>query len=49
MEIEVVGTGCASRKEAALVIDGRVRSTGRIPGVEEIAGSIAQGAGRTDG
>ncbi len=32
------------RQTPALVIDGRVRSTGRIPGAEEIAGWIAQAA-----
>ena len=37
------------RQTPALVIDGRVRSTGRIPGVEEIAGWIAQAAERKDG
>jgi len=36
------------RQTPALVIDGRVRSTGRIPGVDEIAGWIAQAAGRKD-
>lgn len=35
------------RQTPALVIDGQVRSTGRIPGSDEIAGWIAQAAGRT--
>jgi small redox-active disulfide protein 2 len=34
------------RQTPALVIDGQVRSTGRIPASEEIAGWIAQAAGR---
>ncbi len=37
------------RQTPALVIAGQVRSTGRIPGVEEIAGWIAQAAERKDG
>ncbi len=32
------------RQTPALVIDGQVRSAGRIPGAEEIAGWIAQAA-----
>ncbi len=32
------------RQTPALVIDGQVRSSGRIPGAEEIAGWIAQAA-----
>ncbi len=37
------------RQTPALVVDGQVRSSGRIPGAEEIAGWIAQAAERTDG
>jgi small redox-active disulfide protein 2 len=37
------------RQTPALVIDGQVRSTGRIPGADEIAGWIAQAVGRTRG
>ncbi len=37
------------RQTPALVIDGQVRSTGRVPGAEEIAGWIAQAAGRKEG
>ncbi len=37
------------RQTPALVIDGQVRSTGRIPGADEIAGWIAQAAERTTG
>jgi small redox-active disulfide protein 2 len=37
------------RQTPALVIDGLVRSTGRIPGADEIAAWIAQSAERTTG
>ncbi len=37
------------RQTPALVIDGQVRSSGRVPGAEEIAGWIAQAAERKDG
>jgi len=37
------------RQTPALVIDGQVRSTGRIPGADEIAAWIAQSAERTTG
>ncbi len=37
------------RQTPALVIDGQVRSTGRIPGAAEIAGWIAQAAERSGG
>ncbi len=37
------------RQTPALVIDGQVRSTGRIPGADEIAAWIAQAAERTTG
>ncbi len=37
------------RQTPALVIDGQVRSTGRIPGADEIAGWIAQAAERKAG
>jgi small redox-active disulfide protein 2 len=37
------------RQTPALVIDGQVRSTGRVPAAEEIAGWIAQAAERKDG
>lgn len=37
------------RQTPALVIDGQVRSTGRIPGMEEIAAWIAEAAGREHG
>lgn len=37
------------RQTPALVIDGQIRSTGRIPGAEEIAGWIAQAMERKDG
>ncbi len=37
------------RQTPALVIDGLVRSTGRIPGADEIGGWIAQAAERTSG
>lgn len=37
------------RQTPALVLDGQVRSSGRIPGAEEIAGWIAQAAERKDG
>ena len=37
------------RQTPALVIDGQVRSTGRIPGADEIATWIAQSAERTTG
>lgn len=36
------------RQTPALVIDGQVRSAGRIPGAEEIAGWIVQAAERKD-
>ncbi len=35
------------RQTPALVVDGQVRSTGRIPGADEIAAWIAQSAERT--
>ncbi len=37
------------RQTPALVIGGQVRSTGRIPGADEIAGWIAQAAERGQG
>ncbi len=37
------------RQTPALVIDGQVRASGRVPGAEEIAGWIAQAAERKDG
>lgn len=37
------------RQTPALVIDGQVRSTGRVPAADEIAGWIAAAAGRKDG
>ena len=37
------------RQTPALVIDGQVRSTGRIPAADEIAGWIVQAAERTAG
>ncbi len=35
------------RQTPALVVDGQVRSTGRVPGADEIAAWIAQAAERT--
>lgn len=37
------------RQTPALVVDGQVRSTGRIPPADEIAGWIVQAAERTAG
>ncbi len=37
------------RQTPALVIDGQVRSTGRIPGADEISAWITQAAKRTTG
>jgi small redox-active disulfide protein 2 len=37
------------RQTPALVVDGQIRSSGRVPGAEEIAGWLAEAGERTAG